>query len=377
LVQPGEPLMSGSKNPRKRLSELVQGFIDEQADEGEGDAGNIPAPPVLAPIANRMGEVAIATIQRDREELERQRKDFERDRADLARAREQHEQLRQDVERARLDGRLAVELDPALIDDSPYRDRADWGFEGESFERLVRTIGQEGQLVPIAVRRKPDDPKRYEIIWGHRRVRTCRRLGIKVRTVVREVDTRSLALLMDLENTQREDLSTIERARKYRKLIEDGVFGTQNELAAHFQMSEGHASKLLLVAGLPDVIVQALGDPGRVSYRQWLRLANGLKSPDALKVAEAVAESVAGGPASFDARINAFIEAAQGAPKPSDSQVLRAEEGGIIGAAKRSRKGRVTLELESAIDPAFLDFLLERVGPLYVEFVRGKGGNRA
>jgi ParB family chromosome partitioning protein len=369
--------MSTSKNPRKRLSELVRGFIDEQADEGEGDADNIPAPPVLAPIANRMGEVAIATIHRDREELERQRKDFERDRADLVLVREQHEQLRQDVERARLDGRLAVELDPALIDDSPYRDRADWGFEGESFERLVRTIGQEGQLVPIAVRRKPNDPERYEIIWGHRRVRACRRLGIKIRTVVREVDTRSLALLMDLENTQREDLSTIERARKYRKLIEDGVFGTQNELAAHFQMSEGHASKLLLVAGLPDTIIQALGDPGRVSYRQWLRLANGLKSLDALKAAEAVAESVAGGPASFDVRINAFIEAAQGAPKPRDSQVLREEEGGIIGAAKRSRKGRVTLELESAIDPAFLDFLLERVGPLYAEFVRDKDGIRA
>jgi ParB family chromosome partitioning protein len=367
--------MSASKNPRKRLSELVQDFIDDQTDEGEGDAGTIPVPPVLAPIANRMGDVAIATIQRDREDLERQRKEFERDRADLVRVREQHEQLRQDVERARLDGRLAVELDPGLIDDSPYRDRADWGFEGESFERLVRTIGQDGQLVPIAVRQKPDDPDRFEIIWGHRRVRACRRLGIKVRAVVREVDTRSLALLMDLENTQREDLSTIERARKYRKLIDDSVFATQNELAAHFQMSEGHASKLLLVAGLPDVIVEALGDPGRVSYRQWLRLANGLKSADTLKAAEAAAETVAIGPASFDARVNALIEAGQGTQKSSEGHVLLAENGGIIGAAKRSRKSRVTLELESAVDPAFLDFLLERVGSLYGEFVQSRGGN--
>jgi ParB family transcriptional regulator, chromosome partitioning protein len=367
-------MMSASKNPRKRLSELVQGFIDEQTDEGEGDSAGIPTPPVLAPIANRMGEVAIATIQRDREELERQKKEFERDRADLARAREQHEQLRRDVESARLDGRLAVELDTTLIDDSPYRDRADWGFEGESFERLVRTIGQEGQLVPIAVRRKPDNGERYEIIWGHRRVRACRRLGIMVRAVVREVDTRNLALLMDLENTQRENLSTIERARKYRKLIEDGVFATQNEMAMHFQMSEGHASKLLLVAGLPDVIVQALGDPGRVSYRQWLRLANGLKSTDALKAAEAAAEAVANGPVSFDAKIAALLDAGQGAPKARESQVLHAHDGSVIGAARRSRRGRVSLELEGTVDPVFLDFLLERMASLYADFLRGRDG---
>src|SRR3954447_13087515 len=104
--------MSTSKNPRNRLSALVQDFIDEQTEEGESDIGNIPAPPVLAPIANRMGEVALATIQRDREDLERQRREFEYDRAALAHVREQHEQLRKDVERARLDGRLAVELDP-------------------------------------------------------------------------------------------------------------------------------------------------------------------------------------------------------------------------------------------------------------------------
>lgn len=367
--------MSTSKNPRKRLSALVQDFIDEQTEEGESDIGNIPAPPVLAPIANRMGEVALATIQRDREDLERQRREFEYDRAALAHVREQHEQLRKDVERARLDGRLAVELDPDLIGDSPYRDRADWGFEGESFERLVRTIDQDGQLVPIAVRRKPDESERFEIIWGHRRVRACRRLGITVRAVVREVDTRSLALLMDLENTQREDLSTIERARKYRKLIEDGVFSTQNELATHFQMSEGHASKLLLVAGLPDVIIKALGDPGRVSYRQWLRLANGLKSPDTLKAAEAAAKNVAAGHTSFDVRVNALIEAGQGNTKLNKGHIILAENGGIIGAAKRSRKSRVTLELESSVDSAFLDFLLERVGPLYTDFVKGRKAN--
>jgi ParB family chromosome partitioning protein len=364
--------MSASKNPRKRLSELVQGFIDEQTEEGDGDTATIPAPPVLAPIASRMGEVALATIQRDREELNQQRQEFERDCAELARAREQHEQLRQDVECARVDGRLAVELDTDLIEDSPYRDRADWGFEGEAFERLIRTIVQEGQLVPVAVRRKPDDPDRYEIIWGHRRVRACRNLGIKVRAVVREVDTRSLALLMDLENTQRENLSTIERARKYRKLIDDGVFATQNELAVHFRMSEGHTSKLLLVAGLPDVVVQAMGDPGRVSYRQWLRLANGLKAPEAFGAAAAVAEAVAGGPPSFEARIDAFIEAAQGGPRQNGSQTLSADGVGTIGTAKRSRKGRVTLELENAIDPSFLDFLLAQVGPLYAEFVRSE-----
>jgi ParB family chromosome partitioning protein len=83
-------------------------------------------------------------------------------------------------------GDRIVELDPALIDTSFVTDRltpsADDGAD------LVAQIRERGQQVPILVRPHPDQAGRYQVAYGHRRLRAAAVLGRPVRAVVKALN---------------------------------------------------------------------------------------------------------------------------------------------------------------------------------------------
>ncbi|RUW60107.1 ParB N-terminal domain-containing protein, partial [Mesorhizobium sp. M4B.F.Ca.ET.049.02.1.2] len=66
-------------------------------------------------------------------------------------------------------GERVVELDPELIDGSFVRDRLDG--EVSATDDIVRSIEENGQEVPILVRQHPDLEGRYQVAYGHRRLR--------------------------------------------------------------------------------------------------------------------------------------------------------------------------------------------------------------
>src|SRR5690554_5414118 len=82
-----------------------------------------------------------------------------------------------------LEGDAIVQIDPALLDPSPFQDRLEE--DQEEFEALVSAIGEAGQNSPILVRPNADDTRRYVIVYGHRRAKAARQLGISVRAVVK------------------------------------------------------------------------------------------------------------------------------------------------------------------------------------------------
>ena len=89
-----------------------------------------------------------------------------------------------------LQGSLASirEIDPGLIDDWGPKDRLDEFTavnvedDDEGFEALKNSIREGGQQVPILVRRSKAAEGRFEAIYGRRRLKACRELGIKVPT---------------------------------------------------------------------------------------------------------------------------------------------------------------------------------------------------
>jgi ParB family chromosome partitioning protein len=96
----------------------------------------------------------------------------------------------EDIERNLIEGQVIVELDPALVDNSFVQDRMDATVaQNAAFREIIR---QHGQNVPILVRQKSSDPERYEVAFGHRRLRAARELGIKVRAVVRSLTDEEL-----------------------------------------------------------------------------------------------------------------------------------------------------------------------------------------
>jgi ParB family transcriptional regulator, chromosome partitioning protein len=120
---------------------------------------------------------------------------------------------REDAER---DGSL-VELAVVEIRPNPFQPRQD--VDPAALEELKASIRQAGLLQPIVVRPVPNGGG-YELIAGERRLRACQALGWeRIPAVKREVDDRTALTLALIENLQRDDLSPVDEARGYERLL--------------------------------------------------------------------------------------------------------------------------------------------------------------
>jgi ParB family chromosome partitioning protein len=129
---------------------------------------------------------------------------------------------REDAER---DGSL-VELAVAEIRPNPFQPRQD--VDPAALEELKASIRQAGLLQPIVVRPKANGGG-YELIAGERRLRACQALGWeRIPAVKREVDDRTALTLALIENLQRDDLSPVDEARGYERLLAEFSLAQQD-----------------------------------------------------------------------------------------------------------------------------------------------------
>ena len=108
-------------------------------------------------------------------------------------------------------GDFVTEVSPADIDGSFITDRIALDVD-PSLDVLIASMAESGQQVPILVRPHPESPGRYQIAYGHRRVRAAERLGINVKAIVKRLTDAELVVAQGKENLERRDLSFIERA---------------------------------------------------------------------------------------------------------------------------------------------------------------------
>ena len=137
-------------------------------------------------------------------------------------------------------------------------------FNNDEIEALADSIREHGIIQPIIVRRHFGGSDRYEIIAGERRWRAAQRAQLhQVPIVIRDLDDTKLLEVALVENVQREDLSPLDEASAYQRLIED--FGhTQDALAKIVGKSRSHVANMLRLLGLPD-IVKAMLDDGAIT----------------------------------------------------------------------------------------------------------------
>ncbi len=129
-------------------------------------------------------------------------------------------------------------------------------FAESALEELVASIRHQGVIQPLLVRRLPEGG--YELIAGERRLRAAERAGLThVPTFVRDAsDAESLELAL-VENIQRDDLSPLEEAAAYQRLITE--FGhTQEEIATCVGKSRPAIANTLRLLRLPESIKQDL-----------------------------------------------------------------------------------------------------------------------
>lgn len=291
--------------------------------------------------------------------------------AEIAKVGEQtaaaYAELKAEVEAAVSAGRMVVDVDPALIADSAWRDRADSAFADEAFLALCQSLREHGQLNPVGLRRAttPDGAERYEIVFGHRRVRAARALGSKVKAVLLGADDRTLIARMLVENAIRTDLSPWEKAQHYRRLLDEGVF-SRTELARLLAVSPQEISNVLALAELPEEVAALLGDPRQLGINAGQRLLAALRGHG--RVPAEIAERVQALPADPKLRAARLASWLASAKNPNDgaSLVIRDRHGRRYGRLSRSGR-QLLIRFQPGLDEAVLERLARRIPELYEE----------
>jgi ParB family chromosome partitioning protein len=137
-------------------------------------------------------------------------------------------------------------------------------FGEDELAALTDSIRAKGVMQPLLVRRVPDADEQYEIVAGERRWRAAQIAGChELPVVIYALSDREALELALLENVQRQDLTPLEEADGYRRLIEE--FGhTQEELARTLGKSRSHIANLIRLLGLP-VPLRAMLESGQLS----------------------------------------------------------------------------------------------------------------
>jgi ParB family chromosome partitioning protein len=131
---------------------------------------------------------------------------------------------------------------------NPFQPRRE--FEPEALQALSDSIAANGILMPILARRRPDRPEALEIVAGERRWRAAQMARL---VIIRELSDQQALEAAIVENVQREDLSAIEEAEGYRRLV-DEFHHTQEVLAKAVGKSRSHIANTLRLLGLPEAV---------------------------------------------------------------------------------------------------------------------------
>ena len=165
-------------------------------------------------------------------------------------------------EEAEREGSL-VELSIADIRPNPYQPRRD--VDPTALDELKASILKAGLLQPVVVRAAPGDRAAgYELIAGERRLRACQALGWeRIPAVKRDVDDRTVLTLALIENLQRDDLSPVDEARGYERLIAEFSL-THQDVADAVGRDRSTVANALRLLKLPAGVLALLHD-GRLS----------------------------------------------------------------------------------------------------------------
>lgn len=267
-------------------------------------------------------------------------------------------------------GDVVASLETSLIDPSPVADRM--AQDDEQYRALLDAMRDGGQDTPILVRPHPTAPGRYQVAFGHRRLRAATELGRPVRAVVRKLADEELVVAQGQENSARADLSFIERARFAHRLEQAGH--DRGVIMRALSVDKTTVSRLVSVAaGLPEAVIDAIGPAPQVGRDRWLDLL-----ATAGEAGEGALAAAIAGPAMLSADTNARFDlvlralarppAAAEPAAPQPEKRLRAR--GQTRYWRRADGVRVAKLTEN--DAAFVIAIDQQAAPGFGEFLAGE-----
>ncbi len=191
--------------------------------------------------------------------------------------------LKEDVSYSSDNNESIKNIDVDSLEAGEYQPRKK--FELDKIKELAESISGSGLLQPIIVTYDLNNGK-YKIVAGERRWRACKLLGLnEVPVIVKDLSDKEILKVSLIENIQREELSSIEEAEGYERLIKD--FGySQDELSIMLGKSRSHVSNMLRLNNLPISIKDKVSD--RILSMGHARCL--INHPNAEEIAEYIIE---------------------------------------------------------------------------------------
>jgi ParB family chromosome partitioning protein len=158
----------------------------------------------------------------------------------------------------------------------PFRCRM-WDLHGriesditeENCKAEIESFLKHGQLIPTLGRPLRNDRNHdIELIFGARRLFVARHLNKPLAVELRNIDDREAIVAMDIENRQRTDISPYERGLGYARWLRGKYFASQEDIARALNVSASQVSRLIKLARLPSVIVNAFSSTIDI-YENW------------------------------------------------------------------------------------------------------------
>ena len=141
------------------------------------------------------------------------------------------------------------EIPLSEIRTNPYQPRKT--FNNEALRELAESIKNYGVFQPIIVKKSI---KGYDLVAGERRVRASKMAGVeKIPAIIKDFSDEMMREIALLENLQRENLTAIEEASAYRKLLETLTI-TQEDLAKRLGKSRTHITNMIGLLNLPEEV---------------------------------------------------------------------------------------------------------------------------
>ncbi|MDE2361054.1 MAG: plasmid partitioning protein RepB [Hyphomicrobiales bacterium] len=264
------------------------------------------------------------------------------------------------------------ELAPELIDPSPFPDRLPDDNESD-FEAFKNSVREQGQKVPVLVRTHPKSAGRYQVVFGHRRVRAARELGVPVKALVCEYTDSELAIAQGIENSERQNLTWIERAMYVARMDGHGV--RPRDIRAALGIDDAELARLRQVTrATPSDVIKSIGRAPKAGRPRWLSLAAAIEQDASAleRIRETLsADKVSSSDERFQTALAAALRRTAKMLAEPERLLLRDATGAQIGSAVFGRL-EVKLRVGEKQSPAFAEFLRAEL-PVLMEKFAAKG----
>ncbi len=264
-------------------------------------------------------------------------------------------------EAARMVKRPTIRLKPSECTIWPGNAR-DYALLTEARVRsLIDSIQTEnGNRIPVVVRRTPKGPLNYELVIGTRRHFAVSWLNanhypdIELVAIIDELDDEAAFRLADIENREREDISDLERGANYKAAVDAYYDGVQSRMADRVKLSKSMLARYIGLTEIPQTIVSAFNSPMDLQVRHGDKLLPLVRQPALRAKMEEAAKSIAAEqsfrqsgdetPISGAEVVARLIKAATVRQGRSQKSVIEAD-GVVIGQVDKDRARGLTITL--------------------------------